>query len=178
MTPGQAATKWAKEHPSFAGILEVLSYTRKGKGGWGITTKGTRFYCKGGAAKAFRVVRKGTGGNWRSNGQCEVCGELYLDPCLVAGSLPEPLAGQPVPTDELWRHYQNDGHTYTYAETCYVLACPACWGARGITSPGGYTGLVSWDEKKWRRHWPEAVLPTMECAAQCVAHIVTLDIRE
>lgn len=127
LTPGQAAKKWAKEHPDFEGVLAVESLTRKGRGGWGITNKTTRFVVSGGRAAAIRDDRKaGT-----FNGVCHMCSKVFLKCELTIAYGRDDRDGQLIPEEELdaaepagWmrRHY-----TLVYGRWAnWGHLCPGC----------------------------------------------------
>ncbi len=91
-TPAAWAKAWARQHPDYTGPLELVTITRKGKGGWGTTRRANVFYVQGGQAAARRVKRQGLGqlpgqyfpehAYWL-NGDCAVCGDWYLWPALT-----------------------------------------------------------------------------------------------
>jgi hypothetical protein len=126
-TPGKAARKWAKQYPGFTGILEVLSHTRKGRGGWkGLATRTNVFFVRDGKVRQRRDGR----GHVGFNGVCEVCGQVYLDTVLAWAHGSDPRAGQPVPDAELWNMYK--GEEAVYHDRATVRACPACVEVHGL----------------------------------------------
>ncbi len=117
-TPGQAAKAWAAANPAQTGAIQVISLTRKGKGGrLGSTTKTTVFYIKEGQAAQTRGQ-----GDYR-NGFCWVCKQIFLKPTLQTVAAPDPEAGQPKPDAEMtWQ----DPPGTVRNDLAYLDACPEC----------------------------------------------------
>jgi len=149
MTPGQAAKKWAKEHPEFTGILLVISHTRKGRGGWGQTTRTNKFFVRDGKS----AQRRDAPGRQGFNGVCWACGQIYLKTVLRWAVGPDPQAGEPVPDDELWQSYK--GESFVYHEYAQLRACPKCVEEHNLTITFLGLGPV-WACPTWARIHPLA----------------------
>lgn len=167
-TPGQAAKAWAKVHPDFAGTLTVESLTPKGKGGRrGMAHKTTTFYVKEGQAKQTRSSWAGPG----FNGVCGSCGQVFLEPVLCTGMLPDPEAGQPLPSLKSGESRVGFIAPNTVRhQKAYINACPACFERLGLDPKTDMFGS-SWSDPPvdWARPHPD------HCQTRPKAE---LDIRE
>jgi hypothetical protein len=144
-TPAKVAAAWAKDHPDFTGLLSVVSEAHRGRDGrLGWMERLNAFFVDHGRAAATRKICKKDGlylDHPPSNGYCEICGRLYLEPCLVLAAMPEPLAGQEVPEAELPRMDRGTGMVYRYDDHSVAMACPACIEAHGGRPDRTYAGI-------------------------------------
>lgn len=137
-TAGDGAREWARAHSDFSGRLLVLSSLPKGKGGRkGFATARTLYFVREGRAVMLRCKRlpepspepRFVGPHW--NGECYVCGRIFLDPVLQRAWSADPEAGRPVPSNELSGVEAETPHVY--AEEGYTHACLDCIRTHGLT---------------------------------------------
>lgn len=135
MTPGVAAKQWAKEHPAFVGLLNVVSLTPAGKGGWMTKRKTTHFVVSSGLASLVRWTRSGC------NGFCRVCGNPFHATILQQAYAPDPEGDTPAVRCQL-----NNNMSRICSVSKYAFlheSCSSCIGKLGAVmkdpSPYGTT---------------------------------------
>jgi len=155
ITPAAAARAWAREHPEYSGYLAVSSWTRKGKGGrLGLTRRTNFFMVRDGQAGASRRQP----GTDRHTGYCEVCGLLYLEPVVTWCHAPDPQAGEPVPSDEIWSLWRDAGGRFVYADQATLQACQCCIAEHEELEAEYLSDGPQWgsgETTPWVRHHPD-----------------------
>lgn len=132
MTPGGAASEWARAHCDAAGFIWVKSLTRQGR------IKRTVFYVRSGKAKAARQVWESHWDNrlLASNGLCSVCGRVLLQPVLKTAWADDPCAGEELADRSAEVQFRSGeiarGIKQVRAEKAFTLACPACIAEHGL----------------------------------------------
>lgn len=170
LTPGMAAKAWAKANPQAEAKILVMSFTPKGRGGWGVTEKGTEFYAASG--KAAQTRGKFTSTQVERNGLCQVCGRVFIECVLRVCHAPDPDAWQELPLimDEFDRSH---GWKWLQAPFARVVACTGCI-AQHPLDIGWYSGVR--DEPPLThlnvRHHP------IYCQFEHAPIEITIDIRE
>ncbi|MCL4295718.1 MAG: hypothetical protein KJ077_08325 [Anaerolineae bacterium] len=145
MTPTEAAREWAKQNPNVTGLVEVLYLNPNGKGGRrGYSRKSTVCYVKEGKAAQTRGKRHTdpeTGRRTHTfNGYCHVCRQIFLEPALRTGHLPDPEAGQVAPDDTPAPHVIGGVRN----QWAWLNACPACFERAGLVDNARGTMGSSW----------------------------------
>lgn len=123
-TPLKAARVWAKQHPDQNAILHVISLTKGGRGGWLTKRHDTNVYITGGLAALTRsryIFGQILYGRYH-NGQCQICGNIYLDLVLRSAFAPDPLAGELIRPRHAWETRDTRRADLAYIRS----ACPDC----------------------------------------------------